>query len=312
MNIKIIPYDEIYDENVNQLERIVFQGKSIQLRILKKHFLDRAIVFKKYYPILTIDERGIVLGTCIAAQTTLKVNDDIFFAGIGFDVKVHPNYRSSGIGRMMAKFVYKNFFKPENLIKNFITLKNNNNPVIRLLSKVNDEINLYDFVYLTISTKSRIEFSSDLKVCQQLFYVKLYDREEIDSSYYKVFTNGLGYFNTHKMYQLEILKISWIYKLGFAFFRKIKSKRKIHLPEEGEKITFSTLFNHTAENITHINDVLKELEDAGIKYLMVCCKKNDMVFNALKKNAINCTDYYILSDFTLNKTDRITIDVRCL
>lgn len=312
MDIKIISYDKIYDESINQLEKIVFQGKSIRLGILKKHFLARAIVFKKYYPILTIDDGGIVLGTCIAAQTTLEVNDDIFLAGIGFDVKVHPNYRSKGIGGMMAKFIYKNFFKPENLIKNFITLKNNNNPVIRLLSNVNAKINLYDFIYLTIPTKSRIDFSSDLNGSQQQFDVKLYDKGEIDSSYYKVLANGLGYFNTHKMYQLEILKISWIYKLGFAFFKKIKSKKSFHLPKEGEKISFSTLFNHTTDNIIHINEVLTELEGNEVDYLMICCRKNDKIFNVLKNDAINRTGYCILSDFALNKTDKISIDVRCL
>lgn len=312
MGFKIIPYKNTYDENINQLERIVFQGKSIHLRIIKKHFLDRAIVFKKYYPILTIDDTGIIVATCIGAQTTLKINNEIFLVGIGFDVKVHPNYCNKGIGKMLAKYTYKNFFNPENIIKNFITLKKNNNSVIQLISKVNSKINLYDFIYLTIPTNSRVDFPIDLKSNQQQFFVKLFDKEEIDSSYYKMLSSGLGYFNTHKMYQLEILKISWIYKLGLAFFRKIQPKKSAHLPKEGEIITFATLFNHTQENIIHINDALTELESIGVNYLMVCCRKNDLVFNTLQNDAINCISYYILSDFTLNKTDEITIDVRCL
>lgn len=311
MNIKIISYDKIYDESINQLEKIVFQGKSIRLGILKKHFLARAIVFKKYNPILVIDKAGIIIATSIGTQTTLKVNDEIFSAGFCFDVKVHPNYRNKGIGKMMTKYIYESFFKSEKLTKNFATLKNNNSPVIQLALRVKANINLYDFIYLTIPTKSRIDFSSYLKGVQQL-NVELYDKEKIDSSYYKLFANGLGYFNTHKMYKLEILKISWIYKLGFTFLRKMYSQKSFHLPKENEKLSFSTLFNHTTDNIIHINDVLTELESNGVDYLMVCCRKNDMIFNVLKNDAINRTGYCILSDFALNKTDKISIDVRCL
>jgi hypothetical protein len=312
MSFKIISYNNIYDKKINQLERIIFQGKSILLRIIKNQFLDRAIVFKKYFPILAISDKGIVIATCIGAQTTLKINDIIFSSGIGFDVKVNPNYRNKGIAKMLAKHTYKNFFKPEGLIKNFITLKKNNRSVIQLVFKVNKKIHLNEFIYLSIPTKSRVVFPATLNGNQQHFFVELFNKEDVNLSYYKILPSGLGYFNTHKMYQLEVFKISWIYKLGLAILRKIQPKKSIYLPNEGEIITFATLFNHTQKNIIYVNDLLSELESSGINYLMVCCKKNDAIFNALKSSAINCMEYYMLCDFPVNKTDEVTIDVRCL
>lgn len=312
MSYKIIPYNNRYNEKIDQLERTIFQGKNILLRIIKNHFLDRAIVFKKNYPIVTINEEGIVIATCIGAQTTLKINDEIFSSGIGFDVKVHPNYRNKGIAKMLVKHTYTNFFKPKGLLKNFTTLKKNNKSVIQLILKVNKKIHLNEFIYITIPTKSRVVFPANLKASQQHFFVELFDKSALNSTYYNILPCSLGYFNTNKMYQLEVFKISWIYKLGLTLFKIMQPKKSSYLPKEGESMTFVTLFNHTPKNIVHVNDVLSELERLDINFLMICCQKNDAIFNALKNIALNFTSYYMLCDFPINKTDKVTIDVRCL
>ena len=52
MNMNIIPYEQKYDDRILQLEKGIVQGKSIQLEIIKDHFLGRATVFRKYHALL--------------------------------------------------------------------------------------------------------------------------------------------------------------------------------------------------------------------------------------------------------------------
>src|SRR4051812_10064777 len=109
MDLHFVPYNEKYDDRIKELERLVTQGKNIQLEISKDNFLSRSTVYTKYYPCLVVDEQDSVLATAIGAKTGIIVNGNYYDAGIGFDAKVHPLYRNIGIGRKMAEFIYKEF-----------------------------------------------------------------------------------------------------------------------------------------------------------------------------------------------------------
>lgn len=39
MDLRLVPYDQKYDDSIRELEQLVIQGKSIQLEIIKDHFL---------------------------------------------------------------------------------------------------------------------------------------------------------------------------------------------------------------------------------------------------------------------------------
>ena len=84
------------------------------------------------------------------------------------------------------------------------------------------------------------------------------------------------------------------------------------MPAAGETMKFATLFNHTPENIIHISEVLEELKQKGVNYLLVCCRRKDSLFNTLKKISVNTYGYFLLTDFMLEKQDSVTMDVRCL
>ena len=310
MNISVVPYNSVYDADIQQLEKATNQGKQIKLQILKNHFLDRSMVFKKSFPCVSVNQQEKLIGTCIGAQTDLIVNGKSFDAGFAFDVKVHPLYRNQGVARMMAKFIYNNFFKTEGFQKNFTTLKLSNTPVIKLSAKAIGKIWLYDFVYLTIPTKIKIKEPFKDKGNAKLS-IKLFHQENLSSVYYTNFKDGLGCFHTHKLYQLKIEKISWLYRQGLEMLKKINYKYSL-LPKENEVMSVATLYNHTVNNIESINNVLGYLDKEDIKYLLVCCRKNDSIYNYLKKYSINSYGYYILSDFLLSSKDEVVMDIRCL
>lgn len=312
MDTTIVSYDQRYDEDIHRLEKYIVQGKNIQLEIIKDHFLDRTTVFKKYYACLLLDTAGVPIATAIGAQTILHINGNGFNAGIGYEVKVHPDYHNKGIGRRMATHIYRQFFRPEGLHKNFITLKKTNIPVVRLVARAIGKVWLYDFVYLTIPAKARIANIPACKTKNQLFSVALFNKEDLASTYYTDVSNRLGYFHTYKMYRLKIRKIGFLYKLGLGLIKKIQPKKYARLPGINEIFSSATLYNHHAGNIHNINTVLEQLEKLGIHYLMVCCRKHDCIYNALKKSSVNTYGYYILSDFPLTKKDGVTIDARCL
>jgi len=312
MYLNIVKYHPIYDQALHRMEQAIVQGKAIRMKIIKKHFLDRATVFKKFYALVAIDINENPVATCIGAVTKLGINGVFYNTGIGYDVKVIEAFRNHGIARRLAKPLYEQFFRPEGLKKNFVTLKQSNIPVIRLLSKTIPNISLYDFVYLTIPCTSRLNKVLPAKVDKQLFSVSLFQDDGPDPALYSIKKSGLGYFKTYKVYQLQIMSISSLYRLGLWFLRKWNPEKYSRLPLIGETMKFATLFNHTQENIQHINDVLEELEKKGINYLMVCCRRKDSLFNTLKKLSVNTYGYLIISDFMLRKQDALSIDVRCL
>ena len=310
MNIQLIPYKSSYDAAINELENSIVQGKGVKLRILKNHFLDRATAFKEYHACLAINKEDKVIGTAIGSKTKMIINGNMQEAGFGFDVKVDKMYRSRGIGRLMAKH-QKDWFRREGLQKNFTTLKLSNLPVIKLNAKAIGKIWLYKFVYLTISTGVQVRQVA-VGADKGNFSVTLFDEGGLCPSFYTTFTNGLGCFYTGRLYRLRIERISWLYQRGLWLLRQFRPHRFAQLPAERDVMEFATLFNHSEKNISGINQVLQHLHGQGKKYLTVCCQKKDFVYTMLKPYSISSYGYYMLSDFPLQQSDTVTIDVRCL
>lgn len=312
MNYTIVEYDPTYDAGIQQLEHEIVQGKTIQLKILKKHFLDRAIVFKKYFAFLALQMGTRPIGAGIMAQTQLKVNAETFNAGVLFDVKVHQDFRGQGINRAMFKYARQQFFDVLGLSRNFTTLKNSNAPVLRSAIKTIFKMYLYDFVYLTIPTKTRVAIATKLNDAEQLFKVGLFDKAELDTAYYQDFESGLGCFYTRNMYRLQITRISAGFQLIFRLLKMLLPQRYAFLPQEGDQLAFACLYNHAAANITQLNEVLAHLQQKDIPYLLVCCKKKDCIYEALKHLSINTYAYLLMSNFPLKNEDSVCLDVRCL
>ena len=307
----IIPYSEEYHDRALLLEKAITQGNNIQLEIVKDHFLDRAKVFNKNYACMALTNKGRVIGSAIAARTMLTINGEDVPVGIGFDTKVDPAWRNNGVGRMLAKELYRQFFGPQSLSRNFMTAKLSNVPVLKLVSHAVSNTSFYDFVYLTIPTHSRIK-KTILNETTARFGIKLFNKDGLANDYYTQLDSGLGCFHTHKMYRLKIRRISWTYKQGISIMKRLQPSKYAGLPGENEMLSFATLYNHTSKNINGINEVLEMLETNGIKQLLVCCRKNDGINKLLESIAINRYSYWLVTDFKLDRDDDVSLDVRCL
>lgn len=310
MEISIIPYHQSYDSGIESLERKIWQGHQIKLKILKDHFLSRAQVFKNFRSYLAVNEENQVIATAISGQTKISINRQAHDCSIGFDVKVDPAYRNQGIGRKLAGKIIKSS-NAEGIYNHMVTMKSANIPVIRLLSKATAKLWFYPFVYLTIPTLMSIETRLNLTNDQQ-FKICLFDQEELDSYCSTSFTGGLACFYTHKLYRLKIEKVSQLYKLGLKVTKQFQPLKYKHIPAENEEILFASLYNHTSKNIENLNEVLSYLRNMNINYLQVCCSKHDSIYQYLKKYSINTYSYTLITDFKLTARDKVALDVRCL
>lgn len=308
----IISFSEERNDHLLQFEKDIVQGGQIQLEIIKEHFLSRAFVFPKFQVFIAVDTGNDIMGTAIGAQTTIEINEEEIQAGFGFDAKVSPNQRNKGLGRSLAKEVYNQFFTPNNLSRNYMTAKLSNVAVLKMISGMLSKVWIYNFTYLTIPTSARIKPSYLSKSGPDNFGVRLFDQQSVDHDYYTLFENGLGCFHSYKMYQLKIKKVKPVYKAALWFLRKYSPSRYQNMPKEGETMSFSTLYNHSIDNLTGINLVLEDLENKHIGYLLVCCKNRGAVHRLLRSISINSYDYHIVTDFHLKENDRVNIDVRCL
>lgn len=307
----ILPLDPAYHVAALALEKGVVQGKSIQLEILKDKFLSRAMPFASHYACMAVADSGEIIGSAIGASTTIKINDEEFEAGFAFDTKVNPAWRGQHIGRSLAKTLYRNFFQPGSMSQTFMTAKTSNLPILKVAANTVSQTWYYPFAYLTIPTSARIRDREYTKN-NQTFKVSLFNKQQLSPEYFYELENGLGYFRTYKAYRLKIRKLSWPVKTGISVLKFLNQGKYKDLPAENDEISFATLFNHSPDNIQGLNKVLEKLEAEGVSQLLVCCCKNDSIYNSLKNKSINTYPYCLVSDFELNPTDKFTIDVRCL
>ena len=308
----IISYSEALNLQLLQFEKEIVQGRQIQLEIVKQHFLDRAAVFKKFQAFIAVDAQQHIIGTSIGAQTTIEINGEQIQAGFGFDAKVSPNQRNKGLGKSLAREVYRQYFVANGMSKNYMTAKLNNAAVLKMISGMLSNVWIYDFTYLSIPASARIKHKYFRESSADNFGVRLFDQENVNPDSYTIFENGLGHFHTYKMYQLKIKKVNFAYRIALGFLRKYYPSKYQNTPKEGEIMSFSTLYNHSVENLTGINLVLEDLEKKGIGFLLVCCKKQGAAYRFLKSISINSYDYNIVTDFDLKENDSVNIDVRCL
>ena len=166
-------------------------------------------------------------------------------------------------------------------------------------------------MYLTIPTRARVSSTLHPATASD-FSVRLFDEELMPAGFHTNFGSGLGVLHTWKLYRLKIERISWLYKQGLKCLKKIYPKQYHLLPKEKEVMEFGTLFNHSEQNIDKINEVLQHLDKNEKRFLIVCCRKGDSIYNYLKPYSINTYHYYMLTDFALSIKDHLEIDVRCL
>ena len=309
---EVISYSEEQNLPLLQFEKDIVQGGQIQLEIVKEHFLSRAAVFRNFRVFIAVNAQNDIMGTAIGAQTTIEINGEQIQAGFGFDAKVSPDHRRRGLGRKLAKEMYRQFFTPNGLSKNYMTAKLSNAAVLKMISGMLSNVWIYNFTYLTIPTCARMKPSGLSERTPDNFGVRLFDPQSTDHQYYTFFENGLGCFHSYKMYQLKIKKVKFIYRTALGLLRKYYPSKYQNTPEEGETMSFSVLYNHNIANLAGINLVLEDLERKGIGYLLVCCKKRGAIYRSLKSISINSYDYNIVTDFHLKESDAVNLDVRCL
>lgn len=307
--MKITTYNPDHEASLLDLERRSPQGKLVQLVMSRTRFLSRAIVFDAFEAFVA-EEEGQLVGTAIGGKVPLIHNGVMHWAGYGFDVKVSPTHRGRKIAQRLARHIVENFFLNHDLTRQFITLKKSNHPVVALTANVIKKMSLVEFVYLTIPTASQLGPHKGFRNDQK-FSVSLLSGQELLRDHYVIAEKNLSYWLLDKTYKLRIEKIHPIVKVLMALYSKVSRLAK-YVPREGSTISSAILFNHNATNMDKLNNVLGQLVERQIDYLLVCCRRGDDVYRWLSHYSINTYGYYLLFNYEVKKQDSITIDVRCL
>jgi hypothetical protein len=306
--IHIIPYRPDLDADILEIEKKALQGTWVKLEMLRNHYISRAAVFQAHGGYVGFNQNGRLVGAVIGAKVPLKINGKEFEAGFGLDMRVSPSWKNKGAAKQLTSFVMRNFFRPHNLTKNFVTMKASNNPMMSVGLNLLKSSSVVDFTYLVIPTQSRINLVSHTKQ-QSSFTTELMDRHDRFPEYISAYKDDLYAWHTYKMYRLKIDKIHPIAALSTLIVSLVTKKK---YPAQGDEIKTATLFNLTGQNIIHINEALEHLGKQGVNYVNVVCKKNDATYQALKSYSIFDYRHYLMADFTIGPADKITIDVRCL
>lgn len=306
----IRPYKPALEPQLRLLEKESEQGTFVKLEMIRSGFLSRSLVFEDYQPYIAFNEQKQLVGAAVGAKVPLRINGKDVWAGYIFDVKVSKKYRNQGVARRLGRHIIKKFFIPHQHGFQFITLKKTNSPVRTLAARFVKKIHLYEFAYLSIPTTASVSHWPPAKHKQYLTISLLSDTKELEQ-YYTMDESGLGIWWLDKLYKIKITHIHPLVKAGI-WLKKHMASQPIEYPEEGSELSSALLFNHSLENIQALNSILARLREKGIQYLLVCCQPGDAIYNCLKKISINTYGYYLLSNQKVNKSDILTLDVRCL
>ena len=307
----IEPYDERYQEELMVLEKNSPQGKQIKLEMVRDHFLSRSVIFDDYEIFIAFEElQKKLVGVIAMAVTNLEADGKRYKCGVGYDLKIHPQFRKRGISKKLSAFMIHRFQHIKHVDNFFITMKKDNIGADKMASALNSNKGVLDFIYLTIPTSRQIEIKDEMQF-DDPFHVTLFDQESTPGKYHQFTENRLGVWNTYKTYQLRIVSMPTVMQWAIPIVNIFKpTSRKI--PSIGKTIKMATLFDVKKENISDINQVLRNLAKKDVDFLNVCCSSDGFIHQTLRKYAINKLPYCLQNSMDLNNGSMVNIDVRCL
>ena len=129
-------------------------------------------------------------------------------------------------------------------------------------------------------------------------------------SYLNIRKKELLIWRADLIYRLKIRKLHFLVKVYSLLNTALGITNNVI--KEGDELRFGILIYNNLPKRNAVNSLLRCLEQAGIGYLLVACVKNSDIHKLFKPIAINNYSYSICSTFSLNQTDFVDLDVRCL
>lgn len=305
--INITPYHPDQDKDILKIVSSFYQSSLIKVEMVRASYISRAKQFQSYGVFTGHSENGDLVGAVSGAEAPVKINEEVFKAGFGFDLRVTPSWAGKGAEEQLSSFLVQNFCKPKNLTKNFITLAADG-PITKRSHQQTTSYSVRTFTYLVIPTGTRLAQTS-FEERPINFSVDLLDKHNLFPDLVTRFENGISAWHTHKLYRLRISEIHPVARISTRIISLLRGKS---YPETGDVIRTSIIFNLNRENINGLNHVLEALSKQDVNYINVICTRNDPVYNALNRYSIYSYDHCMVADFPINPEDRVTFDVRCL
>ncbi|GAB3955497.1 hypothetical protein GCM10028805_43220 [Spirosoma harenae] len=311
MNKGILPYAPAFEADLLALERACPQGsRMLQMVMERPQFITRSAVFDRYDQLTYwINNRLVSVSAC--AETRINLNGEPRQIGFHYDARTHPDFRNRGLQGLLTRRLLTEFSQPTGLTQTIVTFKANNLATL-LLGKKEGGKSLYNFTYLTVPTRSKISSPAvDQLRNAPFFSTDLLSGQEKLREYYTRYIGTLGVWHLEKVYQLRVVHLaSWLrivkkFVSGFG-------QQHTRIPSEGQTLRMRLLMGFQAEHATVLNDLLADMAQQGIDYLLVATHPNDGLYHWLRPYAIDTTNYSLLADFAVQPTDQLTLDVRCL
>lgn len=312
MNGEIHPYEPGFDADLLALEQQCPQGKVVQLVMDRTEFITRSAVFDRYR-MLTYWVGHKLVSVSACAETEMEINGKREKAIFFYDGRTHPKYRSQGLQSSLARKLFTEFNQAYGLDRSVLTLKTSNLAMLWLGRKnVGRPTSSYQFTYLTVLTSQRIALPKDDRLEKApLFSTDLLTGRAELQDFYTLYAGTLGVWHLDRVYRLRVVHLAGWLRL-IRRFLPVAMGRKLGIPDNDQVLPMRLLIGFQPQHAAEMNHVLADLAQQGIEYLLVATHPEDGLYRWLKPYAIDTTAYTLLADFSLQRQDKLTVDVRCL
>lgn len=304
MEVKFIPFDHSFNDQVEKLEKEAVQGSFIKLKMIKPSVDSRAKTFEKYQTIMAINNTQKLVGVASGSIAKMVLDDKIIEGIHFFDGRVGKKYRGNNIAYKMTREIIKLFEKKFGGI-HFSTIKVNNKNMHSILNKYYENADYVPFNYLVIPTNTKVSRLKEGKEVTFFPSLLIEGFNDFLSNY-----SSFKIWQTYKTYHLQIVEAPPFFNFAIQVVNSLRPKKK--LPLKNQNISMATMCNIGELQVNEVNEALEVLNKSGVTYLNVCCQKEDYIYNTFSRYAISNYPYLLVANFPLNTKRVIKLDVRCL
>jgi len=333
-NLQIIEYNKNDNLAALELESLCPQGKSIQIKFNRPSFHLRSEVYDNY-KIFCAKYGNRLIGILAGAEKFIKLNNKIIRAIYLYDLRVHPDYRKSGIAKLLTIAVLNEFGNNIDCVYTFVAGKNKR--ALDIVQRGFGADIVVPLTYTIFPVYRKFIVTKDYKRSGGIEARDIFSNKKKDVNFIPKFNENKmnGYltnisirdeastsiWSNENILAEQIVKIPMKLRALSIIQKSLNPIIKLpEIPKKNEIIKSWFLFDLYSENDNKLKELLAVTNNLAFeqnyKYIYILLQNRDPLLASINKLGLKkfTLPYFLLAKgkYTPYQSDQIYIDVRDL
>jgi GNAT superfamily N-acetyltransferase len=318
------------------LEERCIQGKSLSLKFRRPSFHARSEVYD-FYKIYCAKERGRLIGIIAGALKKVSLHGEIIRAAYIYDLRVHPEYRSQGVGKKLTSFLLDNIGPKADCI--YTLINGQNDRALGLACRNFSPKIIVPLVYIVMPVYKKLKEERPRESLGAREVHEMFLRQNIGLEFVPAFEEmklighkgsltlrapsfaGCSVWTNENILAEQVVRIPFHFQIGRLLARPLSPFLNLpSIPKPGEVIRSWFLFDLFVQDNQSLQGLLAAANnfalDRGRTFLYILLQNDDPLLEWIRETGykIYTFPYYFLAKGKKipSPRDRLYIDVRDL